>query len=297
MKVGQIGLRFVVSFVQKDIRKRRKTYPSRDEFTYFADVPYIDDNNKFHTYDVYLADKSNRKNCCFIDIHGGSYVFGEHYDNFPYAYPLLKAGYDVVLVDYLPNDGKMDISDLVNDCALNITHLANNLAKYGLLDDKFIMTGDSAGGHLALLISLALQNKEVKDAIGVSLPELPLIGTVIACPVYNYAKIGEDSISKSALKRMKGPKFNDVEHMNRFSAHTYIKYNRLPLLLSTCKLDFIRGESLALNEDMKDKDGYVFVDIDSNDKKIDHVHNVTKPYLKESIEVNDAVVEFADKLL
>ena len=48
---------------------------------------------------------------------------------------------------------------------------------------------------------------------------------------------------------------------------------------------------------MKGKNGYVFIDVNSHNKKVDHVHNVTKPRLKESIKLNEEIVEFADKLL
>lgn len=297
MKVGPLGMGFVISLVKGDIKKRRKSYPSRTEFRSFLDVPYIDDKNKYHTYDVYLADESNRKHCCFIDIHGGSYLFGEHIDNYPYAYVLLKAGYDVVLVDYLPNNGKRDISDLLRDCVQNMAHLASNLEKYGLLGDKFVMTGDSAGGHLSLLLSLAMQDEIVAKSIGFELPKLDLLGTVIACPVYDYSNIGEGAMLNTALRKMKGPKYKDHQHLDKYSPNKYISYNKLPLFLSTCKLDFIRPESLHLFEDMKDKNDFVFLDIDSDDKRVDHVHNVIKTKLKESIRVNNAIIEFADKLL
>ena len=297
MKFGTFSLSFVVGYAKGSIRNKRKHYPSRTEYRSFLDVPYLDDKNKHHTYDVYLADESNRKHCCFIDIHGGSYVFGDHYDNYPYAYVLLKAGYDVVLVDYKPNNGRKDISDLVNDCALNITHLAENLEKYGLLGDKFIMTGDSAGGHLSLLLSLAMQDKEAAKKMNVSLPELPLIGTVIACPVYNYANIGDGALLNNALRRMKGPKYKDKKHLNIYSPNNYISHNKLPLLVTTCKYDFLREESLNLNKDMEGKEGYIFIDLNSHNKRVDHVHNVIKPNMKESVFINNKVVEFTDNLL
>lgn len=297
MKFGTLTLALVVGFVKKDIIKRRKTYPSREIYRHFLDVPYLNDKNKQHTYDVYLADESNRKHICLIDIHGGSYVFGEHQDNYPYAYELLKAGYDVVLVDYEHNDGKHDIKDILDDCSSNLTHLMSHLEEYDLAGDKFVLTGDSAGGHLALLISIALQNKDIKEKLELDLPDLSLIATVLSCPVYNYTKLGEGMLKNNSLKRMKGPKCLDKEHMDKYSPHTYISYNKFPLFVSTCKLDFIREESLALNSDMKDKPGYVFVDVNSDDKRVDHVHNITKTDLKESIYVNNEIVKFIDKLI
>ena len=42
---------------------------------------------------------------------------------------------------------------------------------------------------------------------------------------------------------------------------------------------------------------YQFVDIDCDDKRIGHVHNITDPNEKESIEVNQAMCEFIAKAI
>ena len=86
----------------------------------------------------------------------------------------------------------------------------------------------------------------------------------------------------------------DKEHLKKLSPKTYISSINIPLFLSTCKHDFIRNESMLLNEDMKDKKNYVFLDIDSDDKNVDHVHNITKPQLEESKKVNNAMARFLD---
>lgn len=297
MKVGVLSLSLLKAMVLKDIKKRRLYYPPKDEFRKWINIPYLHDGNKQHTYDVYLADESNRKHCLFIDIHGGAYIFGEHQDNYPYAYVLLKAGFDVVLMDYEPNNGKKDISDIVNDVAANFRHLKEHLSNYDLDKDKVVITGDSAGGHLALLFSTALQSKEVREKLGVELPDLDPIATVVACPAYDFEVLGVGTLTNCGLKRMLGPKYKDREHLAKYSPKTYIEYHKVPLFLSTCKNDFVRGESMKLNEDMKDKPGYTLVDIQSDDEKVDHVHNVIKINLKESIEVNNAIVDFVDKLL
>ena len=291
MKINVLAMDLLKAWIVPGIKRRRKYFPSKEPFKCFIDVSYKSDNNKYHTYDVYLAEESKRKHCCFIDIHGGCYLFGEHQDNFPYAYALLEQGFDVVLVDYEPNNGKKDISDIVEDCIANLNHLKERLKDYDLDKDTFFMTGDSAGGHISFLLSLAMQSKEV----GLEVPSFDIKGTVLACPVYNFETLGDGAVTNGVLKKMFGPRYADKEHRRAYSPKHFVKYNKLPLFLSTCKNDFIRFESMNLYNDMKDKKDFVFLDIDSDDKNVDHVHNIVKIDLPESIRVNNAIGEFADK--
>ena len=297
MKISRPVLKLVKKFVTKDIKSRRANYPSKDQFRHWLNVPYIDDNNKHHTYDVYLADEKIRKHCCFIDIHGGAYLFGEHQDNFPYAYILLQAGFDVVLVDYEPNNGKKDITDLLGDCVANLTHLKEHLEDYDLLKDKFVLTGDSAGGHMSFLLSLLMQNDNVNEELNLKVPQFNPIATVLACPVYDFANLGVGSLTNRAIELMIGPKYKDKDHLNKYSAKTYAKLNKIPLFLSTCSGDFIRSESLSLNKEMDGKSEYKFMDIKSDKKEVDHVHNVVKINLEESKVVNNEIIKFVDNLL
>ena len=297
MKINKSTLNLLKVLINRSIKKRRKTYPPHS-FKEWIDIPYLNDNKKCHTYDVYLADEKNRKHCCIIDIHGGSYIFGEHKDNYPFAYEMLKDGYDVALVDYEVNDGKRNIGDLIDDCVNNIIHLLNNKDKYDLEFGTFVIAGDSAGGHLALLVSMIFSNKKIAKELGYeNLPKINLIATVLNSPVYDFANIGDDNMSNSGLCRMKGPRYNDKEYLSKYSPKTYINDFHLPIFLSTCKNDFIRPEPLKLYEDIKNRRNIVFVDISSDKKEVDHVHNVTKPYLNESKEVNEATTEFIFKYL
>ena len=67
----------------------------------------------------------------------------------------------------------------------------------------------------------------------------------------------------------------------------------MPIFLSTCKFDFIRPQSLMLKEDIDTYNlKHTYLDIDSDNKKVDHVHNVVRPYLEESKTVNDAMDKF-----
>ena len=296
MKINRLVVEILIPTVKRGIRNRRKTFPPMGVFKEFLDVPYIDDGDSYHQYDVFLATE-NRKNVCILDIHGGSYLFSGHRDNYNFAYEFLKEGYDFICLDYKPNDGKRDTKDLVSDCVLNLNHIYEHLKDYGLENDQFVMTGDSAGGHFALLLSEMMENKNMQELLGFNLHNFNLKAVLLNCPVYDFEWTGYNRMTHGAMKRMFGKHYS-LEKMRLLSPREYFKDFKLPIFLSTCKRDFIRHESLKLIDDMSQKDNrFMLVDIDSDDKRIEHVHNVIAPYLEESKRVNQKMLEFIETII
>lgn len=291
MKINGLSLNILKVLIRRMIKKRRKSYPPHS-FREWVNVYYTDKKNDHLAYDIYLANEDNRKHRCVIDIHGGAYILGEHKDNYPFGYELLKVGYDVILLDYIPNNGKRDISDAINELISSLNHIRNRLNEYDLSNDDFVIAGDSAGGHLALLLAELYSNKDIAKDLNLQLPDFNIVGVVANSPMYNYHLAGDDVLSSSGKKRMLGPKYKDKEHLKKYSPSTYINELKYPLFLSTCKNDFIRNETLMLKNDLENKIKLVYVDIDSDNKEVDHVHNVTKPHLEESKEVNEAIIKF-----
>ena len=115
MKLNRLFLNIVRKTVLKDVARRRKLYPPHGLYTEFLNIPFIDDGHINHQYAVYLA-KERHKKCCVIDVHGGSYMFCDHTDNYYIATKFLERGFDFATIDYLPNDGNRDTFDLVEDC-------------------------------------------------------------------------------------------------------------------------------------------------------------------------------------
>ena len=61
MKVNGLIVNILRKQILRDIKKRREGYPPHGVFTEYLNIPYIDDGNPQHTFDIYLA-KENRKN-------------------------------------------------------------------------------------------------------------------------------------------------------------------------------------------------------------------------------------------
>jgi len=101
---------------------------------------------------------------CIYQIHGGAYSRGDYKQLTNYNRFLNKLGYSVVATSYRFIPETMwpaqfeDVMDVFQE-------IANNTNKYGLKAQEFVISGRSAGGHLALLSGLRLQDPRVRGII------------------------------------------------------------------------------------------------------------------------------------
>ncbi len=297
MKFGRFVVNLIAFHLDSHNKSRRKKFKVND-FKGMKDVPYIDDDNTNHQFDVFYANEDNRKNICIIDVHGGSYIFGNHRDNFIFGYEFLKEGYDFVAIDYVPNNGKRDVKESIDDCVVCLKYIFDHLKELHLENDRFVLAGDSAGGHFALLLMEIVTSKEVAEKIGYDMGKVNFELVLVNCPVYDFANIGVGQLKKSGFKRLLGPNYDDYARKALISPKTYFHVLKGPVFVSTCKRDFLRAETLHLVKDAKDLGIELdFMDIDSDNKQCEHVHNVIRPSLEESKLVNKEMMAFIEKNL
>ena len=173
----------------------------------------------------------------------------------------LREGYDVVLLEYRVNNGITDVSDELADCAAALDYLTAHSQELNLNKDRMFLTGDSAGGHLALYMAEASE-----DA---SLPIRPKSfktkGVMLNCPAYDFASFAEGGgFSKGALAWFIGPRYKDRPYLETISPRTFIGSYSGPLFVSTCTNDFIRSQAMLVKSDCDSLGRKVdFVDIEN----------------------------------
>ena len=253
-------------------------------------IPYVENGDPAQVLDIYYADSTNRRDAVLIDIHGGFYIAGQKEGNRDFASIFLGEGFDVVLVEYRLNDGVLDVSDELSDCASALDYLTAHAEELGLNKDKMFLTGDSAGGHLALYMAEGAADSSVP----IRPKKFSAAGVLINCPAYDFGSFGNaDAYSDGFKKWFVGPRYKDRPYLESLSPRTFIGGLEAPLFLSTCTHDFIRSQSLLLKKDCDAlRKAITFVDIAADDKKVGHIHNVTNLDLPESREVNGAMVAF-----
>ena len=280
--------------VMKLILKASIKQPSEtslaDGFDKKLGIPYVEDGDPAQVLDVYYAHQENRKDIVLVDIHGGFYVAGQKEGNRDYASVFLGEGFDVVLVEYRLNDGVRDVSDELADCAAALDYLTVHAEELGLNKDRMFLTGDSAGGHLALYMAEGAADSSVP----IRPKEFSAAGVLLSCPAYDFGSFGDAKDYADDFKEwFIGPRFKDRPYLETLSPKTFIGSLEAPLFLSTCTRDFIRSQSLALKADCDSLDKAItFLDIASRDRKVGHIHNVTNIDLPESREVNGAMMAF-----
>jgi len=114
-----------------------------------ANITYIEVNNYDAKLDVYRPREAKSPTPVVMLIHGGGWVAGTKEGSVLGALPYLQRGFAVVNVEY--RLGKASLAPAaVEDCLCALHWIGQNAKKYNFDLTKVIVTGGSAGGHLAL---------------------------------------------------------------------------------------------------------------------------------------------------
>jgi len=159
-----LAVTFWQSFAKKQIADVKKlSNLLLNKYQVIPNITYNEVNNYQVKLDVYQAKNSNL-NPVVIFIHGGGWVWGNKETIQLDLLPYLEMGFSVVNVEYRLGS-KYLAPAAVEDCQLALKWVKENAAKYNLDGDKIILTGHSAGGHLALTTGgMCEGNEKIKVA-------------------------------------------------------------------------------------------------------------------------------------
>jgi acetyl esterase/lipase len=116
-------------------------------------VTYLVANNYEAKLDVYYPPGAKAPVPVVMTIHGGGWIEGTKEASILGALPYLQMGFAVVNVEY--RLAKVSPAPAaVEDCLCALHWIGRNAQKYHFDLSKVIVTGDSAGGHLALTTTM-----------------------------------------------------------------------------------------------------------------------------------------------
>lgn len=127
------------------------------DYDIFPNVTYAKASNFELKLDLYLPKNRPRPNATLILFHGGGWVDGQKERNVLYLLPYLEMGWSAVNVEYR-TARQAAAPAAVEDCRCALRWLTYRAREYSLDTSRFVVTGTSAGGHLALMAGMVPAN-------------------------------------------------------------------------------------------------------------------------------------------
>jgi acetyl esterase/lipase len=112
-------------------------------------ITYITENNYDAKLDMYQARGQNSPQATVIYIHGGGWTAGSKEASVLSLLPYFEMGWNVVNVEY--RLARVSLAPAaVEDCLCALRWVIHNAKEYNIDTSRLVVTGNSAGGHLAL---------------------------------------------------------------------------------------------------------------------------------------------------
>jgi len=123
------------------------------DYDIFPNVTYAKASNVELKLDLYLPKNRTRPVATLILFHGGGWVDGQKERNVLYLLPYLELGWAAVNVEYRLGH-QAPAPAAVEDARCALRWITNHARDYSLDPTRFVLTGTSAGGHLALITGM-----------------------------------------------------------------------------------------------------------------------------------------------
>lgn len=198
------------------------------------DVPYGTDAEQ--KMDIYLSNDAKsygKNNYTIVFLHGGAYYLSDKSAEERYIEPYLKKGLNVVNMNYRLKRGiPMATTDLTN--ALNF--LKANNGDYDLNLNNIIVTGFSAGAHIATNVGVSQNNPEYPNKLNDGIKITGIInfsGPVDGLAVVEKIFVDHDNdlFSKAGNALFPSEGYESKDKIAVYEPITYLDKNDPPVFL------------------------------------------------------------------
>lgn len=297
VKIMQVSWKFC----DKSDKKRMATQTPPENVVKVKDIPYIDDGNPYHKFDVFYPEGKIAKEGLpvIIDIHGGGWMYATKDLNEYYCMELAKKGYCVFSISYrlVPD---VTVNEQIKDCTEALAFIRANMKDYPANKKTVMLTGDSAGGQLALYSTILNNNPDAREIFGTVDTKLNIKCLLLTSPV-TYAKSG--GWFSIYTKKMWGKDYETK------STYNYMDLNEIMELANDMPPTYFitsSGDTLAHDQTVNAYNYFVekgyeceiedFTDL-RNGKKLPHVFSVLDPFDEYGQKAIDNALDYYQKSL
>ncbi|MGK7940795.1 MAG: alpha/beta hydrolase fold domain-containing protein [Crocosphaera sp.] len=191
-------------------------------------ITYLKANNVPLKVDVYTPRKSDKPVPTLIYFHGGGWIGGTKDGTILQILPYIEKGWSVVTVQYRLRRVS-PAPAAVEDCLCALRWVIRNAEKYNFNVDKIVVSGDSAGGHLALTTGM-LPASAGLDRQCPGKEKLKVAAIVNWYGITDVADLLEGENQKSYAVQWVGSRTDRLQVAQRVSPINYVREDLPPII-------------------------------------------------------------------
>jgi acetyl esterase/lipase len=167
------GIFLLCSSLMASSQQNRWTESSSFDYGISADITYGTFQNVPVHLDVWRNTKATGPVPTLMYIHGGGWVFGDKAGAVNLFLPYIERGWNVVNVEYRMA-GVSPAPAAVEDARCALRWMYRNASEYHIDTNRIVVSGHSAGGHLALMVGMLPPDSNFDSACPADAAEPPL---------------------------------------------------------------------------------------------------------------------------
>ncbi len=296
----KIPLNLLIKVMAKGDKKFAKKTKTFGTYHLLKDIKYVDDDNDYHKLDIYSPVLNHENGITLLYIHGGAYVYGVKEGQTIFSSFFADRGFKVITPNYrlINNSENVDFVSQVQDVFKVLEFIEENRIEFNINDDNLCLMGDSAGGHICLMVDMIYHSKELQDYFHIDhLPNVKIKCVALNSSMYDFPSLM--NIAKKILKKKDILKLFSKNcfvdgYMEKLSPAYYVKngVKTSPLFASSSYHDYFLDQTLKLKNDAKkyDLDLELLIEKSPN-KKVGHIYNHFM-FTDEGLKCNLAMIDF-----
>jgi len=202
-----------------------------NEYQAYPNVTYLTMGDTQLKMDIYRRRTATTPQPTIIYMHGGFWVAGNKEAAILNVLPWMEMGWNVVNVEYRLGPNTL-APGAVEDCFCALRYVAQQAMMYNVDVNRIVVTGESAGGHLALALGILPESEGFDRECAANTP-MPKVAAVINWfGITDVPDVIDGPHRAAAAVRWFGsmPNSTRMEVAKRVSPMTYVRAGLPPIL-------------------------------------------------------------------
>jgi acetyl esterase/lipase len=205
---------------------------AQSQYQITPNITYLVENGYEDKLDIYQRRNATGPQPTLFYIHGGGWTGGSKEASVPSVLPWLEMGWTVVNVEYrLARVSHAPAA--VEDCLCALKWVVSHAAEYHFDPSRIVTSGDSAGGHLALMTGMTPEEAALDRECPSSQADSPLPKVAAIVNWYGITDVVDlldGPNRKTYAVAWLGSALNREEIARRVSPLTYVRPGLPPIL-------------------------------------------------------------------